>query len=1099
VLQLLTEILPMRLLEIDAYRLLDFECPHVFQAGIGADAIRELLAAIDLDDLAQVLRASLSEHEGTVRTKMIKRLKIVEAFRTSQTRPEWMIFTTLPVLPPDMRPVLIMDGGRFTAADVNELYCRVIHRNNRLKRFMDLDAPDIILNREKAALQAACDALFNNAHTRRPMIGQGGRSLKSLTDTISGKGGRFRHNLLGKRVDYSGRSVISVGLELKVHQCGLPKKIVLELFKPFIIHKLVLYGIFRTPKQAKRAVEQNDPEVWEVVDEAMEGKVVLLNRAPSLHRLSIQAFEPVIVEGGAIRLHPQVCSPFNADFDGDQMAVHLPLTDEAQKEARELMLSTRNLLSPASGEPTISIAQEQVLGSYYLTQERPHQKGEGHLFSDPTEAMMAYDHGVVGLQAPIWVRLADDYIYDQPLPDLGRELLPGEKVQTTVGRLFFNEALPKYMRYHNYAMKKEYLKNLVWECLRLYGSERTAQMTDAIKRLGFRFATRSGISFSIADVQVPTQKKEILAQADAKILVVEEEWRSGFITREEMSQQAIAIWQQATDDIAQYVQEVLDPFGSITTISNSGATKARLQQIRQLSGMRGLMASPSGGIVETPVRGNFLEGLNVAEYFLSSHGARKALMDRSLNTAKSGYLTIRFVNVAQEVIVKEVDCETTDSIIVRESDSIDIGLSNNRSRLIGRVLAQDLPLLGLAKGDVIDDATADILAEAHVPDVHVRSVLRCQTRNGGVCQMCYGWDLSRRTLVQVGTAVGIIAAQSIGEPGTQLTMRTFHSGGIAGGQGDITQGIPRVEELFEGHAPRDPAMMSEVSGTVLVEKSEETGGHIVHVDATDTTLDAYPLEPGAILLLPMHSRVSAGQMIAIQPTASVTEVRARTAGELVMVDNVPTLRSTRASRHTYTLPFGREPAVMTGQTIQQGTPLTSGALNLQDILTYQGSLALEMYLLKEAQRVYRTTGAYIHDKHFEIIIRQMVRRVRVDDPGETYLLPDDLVDSLTLADINETVSAMGNEPATAHVVLLGLTQATLAAESWLAAASFQQTSRILTEAVLEGRTDHLQGIKENVILGKLIPVGTGLLPQPERRKPPRPRQPGQRGRPRKLP
>ena len=656
VLELLLEILPLRLLTVDEYRLLQAECADVFEAGIGAEAIGELLARIDLDELAQSLRMSLPEHEGTARSRMIKRLKIVEAFRQSQTRPEWMIFTVIPVLPPEMRPVLVMDGGRFTAADVNELYCRVIHRNNRLKRFLELDAPDIILNREKAAVQNACDALFNNAHTHRPMVGPGRRPLKSLTDSITGKGGRFRHNLLGKRVDYSGRSVISVGLDLKVHQCGLPKKIVLELFKPFIIHKLLSYGCFETAKQAKRAVERKDPVVWDVIDEAMEGKVVLLNRAPSLHRLSIQAFEPVIVEGSAIRLHPQVCSPFNADFDGDQMAVHLPLTDEAQKEARELMLSTRNLLSPASGEPTISISQEQVLGCYYLTQERPDKKGEGRTFSDPDEAIMAYDHDIVALQAPIWVRLPDDYLYDQPLPTPGRELIEREKIKTTVGRLLFNEALPKYMRFHHYAMKKDHLKQLVWECVKLYGSARPAVMTDAIKRLGFKHATRAGISFAISDVHVPEQKQGILVQADAKVVELEEEWRAGLITREELRQQTIEIWQKATDEIAGHVQSVLDPYGSITTISNSGATKAKLQQIRQLSGMRGLMSSPSGGIVETPVRGNFLEGLSMAEYFLSSHGARKSLMDRSLNTAESGYLTIRFVNVAQEVIVKETDC-----------------------------------------------------------------------------------------------------------------------------------------------------------------------------------------------------------------------------------------------------------------------------------------------------------------------------------------------------------------------------------------------------------------------------------------------------------
>lgn len=1028
---ILSELAPMALLEIEEYRLLKSECAHVFEAGIGPEVIETLLASLDLERIAVLLRGELEIRDGLARSKVVKRLKIVESLRRSHVNPTWMILRIIPVLPPDLRPVLALDGGRFAASDINELYSHIIHRNNRLKHFLSIGAPDIMIFREKQSLQQACDALFDNGHLSRPALGSHKQPLRSLSDSLSGKNGRFRHNLLGKRVDYSGRSVISVGLDLKMHQCGLPKKIALELFKPFLIQKLLAYNYFTTPRQAKRAIERHDLVVWDVLDEVMHARVVLLNRAPTLHRLSIQAFEPVLVEGHAIRLHPQVCSAFNADFDGDQMAVHLPLSTEAQKEARELMLSTRNMLSPASGEPSISVAQEQVLGCYYLTQERPAQKGEGRIFADINDAMQAYAYGVIDLQAHITVRIGPQQVYEQPPPAEPIMVASGGRIQTTVGRLIFNHILPIRLGFRNYAMKKDYLRQLVWDGIKLCGMERTAVMANEIKRLGFNHATRAGISFStLTDVEVPTQKKAILEGADAKVAELREEWRAGMITREELYEQSLEIWRVATDQIAQHVQSVLDPYGSITTIANSGATKAKLQQIRQLSGMRGLMASPSGAIIETPVRGNFLEGLSVAEYFLSSHGARKSLMDRSLNTAQSGYLTIQLVNAAQEVIVTEEDCGTRKSLLISLKDSQAMGLADNSSRLLGRVLAEDLPEADLKRGEELGEVAIARILDAGIEQVHVYSVLTCQTRHG-VCCKCYGWDLSRRALVASGIAVGIIAAQSIGEPGTQLTMRTFHSGGIAGGQGDITQGIPRVKELFEARVPKAQALVSEIAGTVTVTTDEQSGGHLVQVSSPDQGNAAYELPPG------------------------------------------------------------RKPIVSSGQTIRAYDPLTTGDRNPHDILRHQGREALEMYLLQESQRVYRTTGAYIHDKHFEIIIRQMLRYVQIEQAGDTSLLPDDLVDHFVYEDTNAQITAQGGDPAIAHIVLLGLIRSTLATESWLAAASFQQTGRILTDSALEGRVDYLRGLKENVIIGKMIPAGTGLLPRPE----PVRKKPGRRGRP----
>jgi DNA-directed RNA polymerase subunit beta' len=1034
VLRDLTSLARHSLLEASRYQALEVECGQVFHIAIGAEAIQEMLADLDLDELAHTLRSESVKEEGPKRTKAIKRLKVIEAFRRSGIDPQNMILSVLPVLPPDLRPLITTQSGRFASTDINELYCRVLHRNERLKQLQRMGALDSMINHEKRMLQEACDALLDNARCAKPVLGARKRALRSLSDNLRGKRGFFRHNMLGKRVDYSGRSVICVGRNLKLYQCGLPKKIALELFKPFVISKLLAYDVVQTTKQAKKAVEQKHPAVWDILEEVMSSRVVLLNRAPTLHRLSIQAFEPILIEGNAIHLHPLVCSAFNADFDGDQMAVHLPLSRKAQQEARELMLSTRNLLSPASGEPTVSISQEMVLGCFYLTQERPGKKGAGRIFTDSNEAILAYESGIVELQARIQVRLQHDTLFDQPPPAPAQSHPQGCRITTTVGRLIFNAVLPKRLRFKNYAMTKDLLKQLMWECIRAHGVDRTAVLGDEIKRLGFTYATKAGISFAISDVSVPPRKKEVLAEADEQLRELSEEWSDGMITREERYERTIALWTKTTDRIAEMVQESLDPFGSVATIARSGATKAKLQQIRQLSGMRGLMASPSGEVIETPVRGNFLEGLTAAEYFLSSHGARKSLMDRSLNTAEAGYLTIRFVNSAQDVIVTEEDCGTTRGLQILAEDCAYMGLTDSKARLLGRVLAEALPQIGLSAGDDLGEERVGRILAAKLPAVRVRSALACQAHSG-VCQTCYGWDLSIRSRVRLGTAVGIIAAQSIGEPGTQLTMRTFHSGGIAGGQGDITQGLPRVEELFEARPPKERALLSEGEGEVDITKDEESGI----------------------------------RMIRVIPFDSSSEIQ------------------------TYKIPHGRTLLVSDGQQVRIGDQLTAGALDLQDVLRLQGVEALERYLLKEAQRVYRTTGAYIHDQHFEIIISQMVRYVQVMASGDTHLLPGNLIDRRNYSRINAQIVAEGGDPATAKIVLLGLTRAALATESWLAAASFQRTDSVLADAAIEGRIDRLVGLKENVILGKLIPAGTGHNPPPPVL--PVRKQPAKRGRP----
>jgi len=1069
------------LLQEPRYRELNDAFGHVFRAGMGAEAVRELLAAIDLDKLADELRHEIHTTSGQRRKKATKRLKVVEAFRKSGNRPEWMIMTVLPVLPPDLRPMVQLDGGRFATSDLNDLYRRVINRNNRLKRLLELGAPEIIIRNEKRMLQEACDALIDNGRRGRAVAGSGNHKLKSLSDMLKGKAGRFRQNLLGKRVDYSGRSVIVVGPDLKLHQCGLPKKMALELFKPFVMRKLVEQNLAHNIKSAKRFVERVKPEVWDVLEEVIHNHPVLLNRAPTLHRLGIQAFEAVLVEGSAIQLHPLVCSAFNADFDGDQMAVHVPLSEKAQEEARKLMLSTRNILHPATGEPSIGATQDMVLGCYYLTMERQGLKGEGRTFTDRNEALLAFHHGVIDLQAKIKVRLPVGLSIFQS-PNGAVTPVIGKLAETTAGRIIFNEVLPERLQFKNYPMDKGNLKLVVAECFSQYGRQPTAELADEIKRLGFSYATKAGASIAISDVIVPAERRQILEETDARVLELDDQYREGLITENERYQRLVELWNTATDRVTDAVKTTLDPYGSIYTIANSGATKAKFQQIRQLAGMRGLMADPSGRIIEVPIRGNFREGLTVLEYFISSHGARKGLADTALRTAESGYLTRRLIDVAQDVIVLEEDCGTTEGVWVTDKDSQEI-MEPMRNRLVGRSLAGQVPgFEQVQAGDELTEETVDAVLKSGVDRVYVRSVLQCLAPHG-VCRKCYGRALAAGKLIALGDAVGIIAAQSIGEPGTQLTMRTFHTGGIAGAQEDITQGLPRVEELFEARVPKDKSIISEIDGLAEI-MVDENGTRRLKVVSAEVFVDEYPLPPNAVVLTHDGDRVERDQVIVRIPTeepdGAPQEILARTAGEAFLnAENRLVVRFEEREEREYPVPGAVNIIVEPGQRVQAGQQLTQGLVDPQDVLRIQGRDAVQLYLVKEVQKVYRSTGVYINDKHIEVIVRQMLRRVRVDDPGDTDLLPNDLIDRFIYEQRNARVLAEGGEPATAQTVLLGVTKASLNTESWLAAASFQETTRVLTDAAVHGSTDHLVGLKENVIIGKLIPAGTGVVGRKE--------------------
>ena len=1017
----------------------------MFRAGMGAESILEMLREIDLEELYQELKNDLEGAKGQKKIRTVRRLEVVEAFRQSGNKPEWMILSVIPVIPPEIRPMVQLDGGRFATSDLNDLYRRVINRNNRLKRLLDLGAPDIIVRNEQRMLQEAVDALIDNGRRGRPVTGPGNRPLKSLSDMLKGKQGRFRQNLLGKRVDYSGRSVIVVGPELKIYQCGLPKKMALELFKPFVMKKLVEDGLAHNIKSAKRMVERVREEVWDVLEDVIADHPVLLNRAPTLHRLGIEAFEPVLVEGKALKLHPLVCTAFNADFDGDQMAVHLPLSAEAQAEARYLMLSANNLIKPQDGKPVTVPTQDMVLGSYYLTLKDDTELGspreeDGHtvyrVYSSPTEAKLAYINKTVGLHAPIKVRVTKE--------------IDGKTesaiIDATVGRLIFNEKIPQDLGFvdrtdpdkrfnleiGDEVLKKPDAKNIIGDnvepgvdkkllgkiinaSIKVHGITETATLLDDVKAMGYKYSTIGAITVGVSDMEIPKEKKQYLLEAEEEIDKVVKNFRRGLLTDDERYQKVINIWNSTSDKVTKALMDNLKQLNPIYMMANSGA-RGSVNQIRQLAAMRGLMADTSGRTIEIPIRANFREGLTVLEYFISTHGARKGLTDTALRTADSGYLTRRLVDVSQDVIVREHDCGTDDGIIVSDIMDGNEVIEPMADRLEGRTIIGDLvsPETGeliAADGDMITHDKAAEIVKSGIKEVKIRSVVKCRSKVG-ICSKCYGMNLATAKPVDIGEAVGIIAAQSIGEPGTQLTMRTFHAGGVAQGD-DITQGLPRVEELFEARKPKGVAIVTEGAGTVHLSEAKQKREIIV---TNQETGEAF----------------------------------------------------------TYLIPFGSRIKVREGQEVEAGDPITEGSLNPHDIMAIKGETAVQNYFIQEVQRVYRLQGVDINDKHIEVIVRQMMHKVKIENPGDTGLLTGSLINIYDLEKINDKVIAEGKEPAEYSVQLMGITKAALATESFLSAASFQETTRVLTDAAIKGKTDPLVGLKENVIIGKLVPAGTGM-------------------------
>ena len=986
-----------------------------FKAEMGAEAIRTLLQKIDLEKLANKLKKEIEKSSEQKKAKLVKRLDTVESFLLSGNKPEWMVLNVLPVIPPDIRPMVQLDGGRFATSDLNDLYRRVLNRNNRLKRLLELGAPEIIVRNEKRMLQEAADALIDNGRRGRPVTGAGNRPLKSLSDMLKGKQGRFRQNLLGKRVDYSGRSVIVVGPELKIYQCGLPKEMAIELFKPFVMRELVSRGLAHNIKSAKRMVEKLNPEVWGILEEVIKDHPVMLNRAPTLHRLGIQAFEPVLVEGRALKLHPLVCTAFNADFDGDQMAVHVPLSPEAQAEARYLMLSVNNLLKPQDGKPVTVPTQDMILGSYYLTMEVSGEKGEGMYFKDEDEALLAYQNGDLGLHAKVKVRRTKEI----------NGKMETKPIETTVGRLIYNQGIPQDLGFVDrndpdhafdleisFPVMKKNLGTIIAKCIDKHGLNVSAELLDYIKATGYKYSTKGAITVSVADVAVPKAKKDILAKAEEEVENVAKQYRRGLITEQERYDSVIKIWEQATDDVTGAMKDNFDELNPIYMMAQSGA-RGNMNQLRQIAGMRGLMANTSGKAVEIPIKACFREGLDALEYFISSHGARKGLADTALRTADSGYLTRRLVDVSQDIIVREDDCGTDEYIEVEDIKDGNQVIEKLHERLIGRYPFENI--LNPETGEIIVDTEtlitptiADAIIAAGIKKVKVRSVLGCKTKHG-VCSKCYGMGLATRKKVNIGEAVGIIAAQSIGEPGTQLTMRTFHTGGVAGG--DITQGLPRVEELFEARKPKGLAVISEISGTVSIQDSKK------RKEVTITGKD---------------------------------------------------------NAKTYTISFGSKIKVKQGDYIEAGSPITEGSINPNEILAIKGPEGVYDYLTSEVQKVYRNQGVDINDKHIEVITRQMLKKIKIEDSGDTSMFVGSLVDINEFKEINKQMEIEGKIPAKGTRILLGITKASLATESFLSAASFQETTRVLTEAAIKGKKDSLIGLKENVIIGKLIPAGTGL-------------------------
>ena len=999
-----------------------------FRVGMGAESIMELLKAIDLEKDAAELKAELVDATGQKRARIIKRLEVVESFRESGNRPEWMIMTAIPVIPPDLRPMVQLDGGRFATSDLNDLYRRIINRNNRLKRLLELGAPDIIVRNEKRMLQEAVDALIDNGRRGRPVTGPGNRALKSLSDMLKGKSGRFRQNLLGKRVDYSGRSVIVVGPELKIYQCGLPKEMAIELFKPFVMKELVANGTSHNIKNAKKMVEKLQPEVWDVLEDVIKEHPVMLNRAPTLHRLGIQAFEPILVEGKAIKLHPLVCTAFNADFDGDQMAVHLPLSQEAQAECRFLLLSPNNLLKPSDGGPVAVPSQDMVLGIYYLTQERPGNPGEGKFFKSVNEAILAYENKVITLQSRIKVRIT------KTMPD-GTEMTG--IVESTLGRFLFNEILPQDLGFVDrsipgnelllevdFLVGKKQLKKILEKVINTHGATKTAEVLDAIKATGYKYSTRAAMTVSISDMTVPPQKPEMIQNAQNIVDKITKNYKRGLITEEERYKEVVETWKKTDDELTKALLDGLDKYNNIFMMADSGA-RGSDKQIKQLAGMRGLMADTTGHTIELPIKSNFREGLEVLEYFMSAHGARKGMSDTALRTADSGYLTRRMVDVSQELIVRETDCcenrPEISGMYVRGFMDGKEEIENLQERITGRfacetITNKDGEVLVKANHMITPRRAARIMSEGvsanggPIEEVKIRTILTCKCKVG-VCAKCYGANMATGEAVQVGEAVGIIAAQSIGEPGTQLTMRTFHSGGVAGG--DITQGLPRVEELFEARKPKGLAIITEIPGVAVINDTKKKR-----------------------------------EIIVTNPE--------------------------NGDSKTYLIPYGSRIKIADGQVLEAGDELTEGSVNPHDILRIKGVRAVQDYMIREVQRVYRLQGVEISDKHIEVLVRQMLKKIRIEDNGDTEFLPGTLVDVLEFEEVNENLEKEGKKPAEGKQVMLGITKASLATDSFLSAASFQETTKVLTEAAIKGKVDHLVGLKENVIIGKLIPAGTGL-------------------------
>ena len=1002
---------------------------HAFRVGMGAESIKELLESIDLEKEYAELQAGLENATGQKRARIVKRLEVVEAFRESGNRPEWMILTAIPVIPPDLRPMVQLDGGRFATSDLNDLYRRIINRNNRLRRLLELGAPDIIVRNEKRMLQEAVDALIDNGRRGRPVTGPGNRALKSLSDMLKGKSGRFRQNLLGKRVDYSGRSVIVVGPELKIYQCGLPKEMAIELFKPFVMKELVANGTAHNIKNAKKMVERLQPEVWDVLEEVIKEHPVMLNRAPTLHRLGIQAFEPILVEGKAIKLHPLVCTAYNADFDGDQMAVHVPLSQEAQAECRFLLLSPNNLLKPSDGGPVAVPSQDMVLGIYYLTQLRPGAKGEGMFFKSVNEAILAYENGYITLHSQIKVRVTKT---------LANGAEKTGTIDATLGRLLFNEIIPQDLGFVDrevegnelkmeidFHVGKKQLKQILEKVINTHGATQTAEVLDDVKAIGYKFSTRAAMTVSISDMTVPPQKPQMMQEAQDTVDKITKNYKRGLITEEERYKEVVETWKATDDKLTEALLTGLDKYNNIFMMADSGA-RGSDKQIKQLAGMRGLMADTAGNTIELPIKSNFREGLDVLEYFISAHGARKGLSDTALRTADSGYLTRRLVDVSQDLIIRETDCSAGKQIpgmyvysfvnnrATNSSDAKEDILEPLQERITGRYLAEDI--VDPATGEVIVEANhlvtpkrAEAIIKTGVDKVKIRTILTCRSHIG-VCAKCYGTNMATGQTVQVGEAVGIIAAQSIGEPGTQLTMRTFHTGGVAGD--NITQGLPRVEELFEARKPKMLAVLAEFGGTVSIVKTEKKTEIVITDDEGNSK--AYPLS-----------------------------------------------KDTREK-------------VVEGQVVAKGEEITEGSENPHDIVRILGVRAVQDYLLREVQKVYRIQGVDINDKHIELIVRQMLKKIVVDEAGDSKFLPGSQVDTIEFQEVNERLEEEGKTPATGTPIILGITKASLASTSFMSAASFQETTKVLTDAAINGKIDPLIGLKENVIIGKLIPAGTGM-------------------------